>query len=399
MSIDSGFRTFIENNWKTELSETNFQKVIRDKRIALISFLIFILLGLVVAIVTILVNNVPDDQINTLKGTILSLITFSIILLVLFVLALLLLHKVEKITLSSDNSHTQFPAYSKDIVDDLMSLMKFQQFRFKNNFEDIEKIAKNIIYKFPDNQSFVNKLVEITKGEVVALSRIKGNIDTSFCGRYSCVLLVSEYDKDKEYMIKYFLSFYETIHTNKNNQISRIFPLPVKTEERITTFNEMQCKTFLSYVLINMIAGINTFVLDYDEEILRDRINGNKENIFFNNIDYVIAEKCNINNEKQETELYFSYKNEGATEPQTFRTKDICFINIFQKDFYNQLKYEEHGHHRCLRVSWDNNMYKTLLNRLNINRTKEIEILTSIQKILDNGKQSHIKIDEDIKIT
>jgi hypothetical protein len=295
------------------------------------------------------------------------------IFVIVFIAAIVLLRKIRKIS---------FTVAKPDCNPALLCRDNIKNIIFGNSkFDDTERIVVKFIKNIKTHEEFVNEL-SADKNQI-ELNAIKENVERSKNGRFQCVFSDIEYfnEDKKQYMIKYFLSFYKVIN---DNNVRRIFPLPTimnKSGKKIrreatSIFTEKEkCRTFLSYVIINSIAEFDTFVLMY---------NINKDTLsFFENVDYVIAES--IDDERDASKLYFSYKTKEITEkePMALFSDDSYLIDIMQKDFTARMNYKEDGYLLCKAITKRDNNYKRVLNVLNINSSEELNVLITLKEDIE----------------
>lgn len=250
---------------------------------------------------------------------------------------------------------------------------------------DTEEVVRNLLTRYDSYKKFIKDFKEFTNHSPKDLNLIFSDAKNADWGRFECVVANREYytggfmDDDVKGMILYFVRHYALA---EKHRFSRFFSLPMSRVDKNVSkclLSEGEKSIFLCYVICNLIAGVETFVLCVYEQDKHD---------YFSLFDYVIGQFKREG--KMVNKVYFSYAF-GDSDDKIICTEDCGMINLLQRDFdkrrslCNQAKSRE----SCLKiVNMTNNDWCTMIKTLGENSALVCGIISEIEHILETSARS-----------
>lgn len=222
--------------------------------------------------------------------------------------------------------------------------------------------------------------------------------DESYYAKDCKDILYSQLSEQTKELIKYFLSFETGI---RKNVVSRIFSEEAEccgqTEVGdIYLKDENKSMILFQYLCINYITMVNTYLLLYNKEVVKDNI----QQLLYN-IDYVlsIGGIDSAMKDKKNT-LYFSYPNDKGIN-SIIQTSDELLIRIALTDFEKRLSTLDSSqrrgqHYQCIMMDDKDTSLKMILRALKLSPAKAVTALGLVIIYIHNITESDLK--EDTKL-
>lgn len=222
--------------------------------------------------------------------------------------------------------------------------------------------------------------------------------DESYYAKDHNDILNSQLSEQTKELIKYFLSFETGI---RKNVVSRIFSEEAQccgqTEVGdIYIKDENKSMILFQYLCINYITMVNTYLLLYNKDVVKDNIQQ-----FLYNIDYVLS-IGGIDSEMKDKKntLYFSYPNDKGIN-SIIQTSDELLIRIALTDFEKRLSTldlsQRRGqHYQCIMMDDKDTSLKMILRALKLSPAKAVTALGLVIIYIHSISESDLK--EEVKL-
>lgn len=217
--------------------------------------------------------------------------------------------------------------------------------------------------------------------------------DDSYYAKDHKDILNSQLSEQTKELIKYFLSFETGI---RKNVVSRIFSEEAEccgqTEVGdIYLKDENKSMILFQYLCINYITMVNTYLLLYNKDVVKDNI----QQLLYN-IDYVLS-IGGIDSEMKDKKntLYFSYPNDKGIN-SIIQTSDELLIRIALTDFEKRLSTldlsQRRGqHYQCIMMDDKDTSLKMILRALKLSPAKAVTALGLVIIYIHNITESDLK--------
>ncbi|GHT74912.1 hypothetical protein AGMMS50262_08840 [Bacteroidia bacterium] len=362
-----GAMQFAFDIWTKDVTSENYKEEIKKAQSYCWLFFISVLVSATVYVVF----EKPENDFHLISNLILVWLFLSFLPLIFGFI--LLLSKIEKIHLSTKSEcnsiHKCKAAIKESIID--------------KDFIHIKQFTKEQLQKYEDYKNFIVAFEESTQIKPEVFGTINKDGLNSIGGRFQCVIANPDYYKGDvkkvNGLIQYFLGNYQIA---SNNQYVRIFSLPMRESRNILTEQENEVLFF--YVLSNVCAGIDTYVLEVELD---------KPYEFFKTIDYVIGDVFDSKTGLKKSKLYFSYAIDDKNRNNILCTTDDCLLHLMQSDFNvrQEICNNSNTDDRCMKITNKKDKeYNDLVKILGFSKEKESQVLTTFKNRLDEKNEDGI---------
>lgn len=242
------------------------------------------------------------------------------------------------------------------------------------------------LMKYDSHKSFIGDLVNSKAVQKDQIKRIKEDFAKAKYAKLLCILSNPQYfDTKDENKLKsltdYFISFYPVLKS-KQSRIKRIFSFSTVKVSGSQTVDKQKSQWLLQYLIINLVTGVETYLL-FDEEELTCV-----------HIDYVIG-KFDRDNQIERV-LYVSYEPDGigkTTNKDLAICSDYLLTNIVDKDFYDRLygKMSNGDVRNNLELTKDDNEnLKKTVKELGLSESDVSNVLSNLIIHINNCKQDGV---------
>jgi hypothetical protein len=356
---------FATKIWTKDISITNYKEIIRDAR----CYCCFFLVSVVLSAIFYTCFEKSDNELHIISNIALVWILLSFAPLIFgFVV---LLSKIEKIPLTMQCNQIY---NCKDAIKDVI---------IEKDIAHTKKFTKKLLQKYNDYIVFITEFEKATNITIVDDDLINTDSINSKGGRFRCVIANPNYynstDDERTAMIEYFFSNQKIA---ENNQYQRIFSLPTKGKENKLSAEES--KTMYFYVLSNVFSGVETYVLQVDENETYD---------FIKNIDYVIGDVCT--SELEKSNLYFSYAIDIANKKKILKTTDDCLLHLMKSDFNTRIQicHKAGSNDSCMKITGNRDReYMEFIKKIDVSLDKEKQYIEELLSWLSHSRNGGINL-------
>lgn len=219
----------------------------------------------------------------------------------------------------------------KESIQNDVSFLQLKQCKQCSNYFLSSSFIVNRIEQLTSHSDFVNICLKLsTQTHPEGLSAIKDYFNSNYSCKLLCLLTNPQYYTPQTNpnnlidLLQYFESFYPLKKEGK--RIKRVFNLSALGNKSDNYYDEKK-KWMFQYVLMNVITGVETCVLD-----------DTKDNQLHHLIvDYVIGMDSDKKNSLYSNrKLFLSYQDTNEEKVLVF--EDQLLTNVFEADFYERLK-------------------------------------------------------------